>query len=132
MTKSELASAPSPQMDLDTAIEHLQRIQKLNRSRVWRLVVRKFNPGGMTAHQTTEVEGIYAGIDWEAGRVVLQPAKPLTELTPEQVEAITQSVRSGSSWHAYQREKSLRDRIEALEAEVVQLRAQLPDAPAAG
>ena len=46
---------------LDAAIEHLQRIQKMGGSRRWRLVVRKFNPGGMSGHGTTEVDSIAAG-----------------------------------------------------------------------
>jgi hypothetical protein len=85
-------------------------------SRPWRLVIRKHNPGGMSGHGTTEVQSIAAGFDWEAGRVVITPAKPLTELSPEQIAAIEKSVREGGSWHAYQAQVRLRDRIKELEA----------------
>jgi len=108
---------------LEAAIEHLQRIQKMQTGRQWRLTIRKHNPGGLTAHQTTEVQGIYAGFDWQAGQVVIEPAKPLTELSPEQVSAIEKSVRAGGSWHAYEAQKKLRARIKELEAEVASLRA---------
>lgn len=121
---------PAPnRLSLEDAIERLQRIQTLHSSRPWRLVIRKSNPGGMTGHQTTEVQGVYAGIDREAGRVVIEPAKPLTELTAAEVEAIQRSVREGSSWHAYQREKKWRERIAALEAELDQLRSACPPQP---
>ncbi len=125
-----MSTSGTPSLSLETALELLQRIQAQPSSRPWRLVVRKHNPGGMTAHQTTEVQGIYAGFDWEAGRVVITPAKPLTELTPEQVDAIEKSVRQGSSWHAYQREEKLRQRIAQLEAEVVRLKEGKPDSQA--
>jgi hypothetical protein len=111
------------ELSLDEVIEQLQRIKSMPGSRPWKVVIRKANYGGLTAHQTTDIQAIYAGFDWEAGRVVLQPARPLTELTPEQVGAIEKSVREGSSWHAYQRDKKLRERIAELEAEVARLRA---------
>lgn len=116
---------------LGAAIEHLQRIQAMDGSRPWRLVVRsKTNPGGLTAHQTTEVQAIHAGIDWQAGQVIIEPAKPLTELTLERVEAIQQSARQGASWHAYQREKRLRERIDALKEELASLRSGESGGPA--
>lgn len=110
---------------LEAAIEHLQRIEAMPGGHPWRLVIRKHNPGAMAGHQTTEVQAISAGFDWEAGRVVIEPAKPLTELTPEQVEDISKSVRTGGSWHAYQRHKKLDERIDALKAENQRMRAAL-------
>lgn len=110
-------------LSLEDAIAQLQRIQTLHASRPWRLVVRKTNPGGLSCHQTTEVRSIHAGFDWEAGRVVIEPVMPLTELTTDQVDAIRQSVRAGASWHAGQRERKMRDRIAELEAENARLRA---------
>lgn len=103
-----------PHYTLDAALDHLQRIKAMP-SRSRRLVIRKFNPGGMTGHQTVEVDSIHAGFDWEAGKVVITPAEPMTVLTPEQVADITKSVRAGGSWHAYEARKSLRER--ALKAE---------------
>lgn len=110
---------------LDAAIEHLQRVQKVNSGRPWRVTIRKHNPGGMSGHGTTEVESIAAGFDWTAGQVVIYPAKPLTELTPEQVEAIEKSVRAGGSWHAYEAQKKLRERALKAEARVAELEQQL-------
>lgn len=103
------------------AIAIMERAQRMQSSRGLRLVVRKFNPGALTAHQTTDVKSLYAGIDWDAGKLIIEPAAPLTELTPEQVADITKSVRAGSSWHAYKRDERMRERIKALEAEVRRL-----------
>ena len=116
-------SPPIPHLSLESALGILQQVQEFQGSRQWRMVVRTFNPGGLSAHQTTEVQGFYAGMDWEAGMVVIEPSQPLTALNPEQVEAISKSVREGSSWHAYQRDRVLRERITALEKEVATLRA---------
>jgi len=115
---------PAKGFGLDAAIEHLQRIQRMGGSRRWRLVVRKFNPGGMSGHGTTEVDSIAAGFDWEAGRVVITPVKPMTELTPEDVEAITKSVRAGGSWHAYKSREKLRERALKAEGRVAELELQ--------
>jgi D-serine deaminase-like pyridoxal phosphate-dependent protein len=92
---------PDQGFPLDAAIEQLAQI-KAQANRPMRVVIRRNNPGGMSGHQTTEVGGIHAGFDWEAGRVILEPVKPMTELTPEDVAAIRKSVAQGQSWHAYQ------------------------------
>ena len=116
---------------LEAALEHLQRIQSMQGNRPWRLVIRKYNPGAMSGHQTTEVQAIAAGFDWEAGQVVIEPAKPLTELTPEQVTDISKSVRASGSWHAYQSQKKLRDQIDSLKARIKELEALSPEMLAA-
>ena len=89
------------EVSVEQAIALLQRSHDLLR-RPLRLTIRKCNPGGLTAHQTVDVKGIHPGIDWEGSQVVIEPVRPLTELTPEQVEAVMQSVRMGSSWQAYE------------------------------
>lgn len=115
-----------PHFMLEAAMEHFQRaLQHASPSRPLRLVIRKHNPGGMSGHGTTEVESIAVGFDWEAGRVILTPAKPLTELTPEQVQAIEKSVRQGGSWHAYEAQKKLRERALKAEARVAELEIEL-------
>ena len=60
----------------------------------------------------------HAGFDWDRGRVLLSPERPLIALSAEQVDAIVKSLRRGQSWHAYQTQKSLRNRIRILEAQV--------------
>lgn len=114
-----------PEIGLASGIETLQSFLGRHDSDRTRLVIRKFNPGAMVGHQTTNVVGIFAGFDHESRRVIFEPERPLTELTPEQVEAITKSVREGHSWHAYEREKKVQKRIEDLEAEIASLKAQL-------
>lgn len=107
----------APALSIDQAIEQLQRIRDIRGGhREFRLVIRKHNPGGLTAHQTTDVVGLATGFDWEAGQVVLTPARPLTELSPEQVNDIQKSVRAGGSWHAYESQKKLCAEIERLKA----------------
>ena len=115
-----------PHFMLEAAMEHFQRaLQHASPSRPLRLVIRKHNPGGMSGHGTTEVQSIAVGFDWEAGRVILTPARPLTELTPEQVAAIEKSVRAGGSWHAYEAQKKLRERALKAEARVAELESEL-------
>ena len=60
------------------------------------------SPGSIGPSPSVEVEAIHAGFDWDAGQVMICPAQPLTTLTPEQVADITESVRKGQSWHAYE------------------------------
>lgn len=102
------------EISLEEAIDRLQAIQDRGAPRHRSLAIRRFNPGAAAAFQTVAVRAIDAGFDWEAGSVVLTPAKPLTELSAEQVAAIQASVRAGNSWHAYERFKRLNDRIQEL------------------
>lgn len=84
-----------------------------------RITIRISNPGGLTAHQTVDATAIYRGFDWQAGQLVVEPSRPLTWLTPEDVEAIRESAKKGQSWHAYQREKHHCERLsEALGVKV--------------
>lgn len=116
-------STENTQYSLEAAIETLQRIKEHSCGRPWQIVVRTHNPGALSGGQTSDVQGIYAGFDWEAGQVIVTPVKPLTELTPEQVQAITKSVREGQSWHAYQAQKKLRERIDELQDRIKELAA---------
>lgn len=77
-----------------------------------RLTVRLHNPGGLTGTPTVDVIGVHVGIDWDASKVILHTDKQLTALTPEQVEGVMQSVRTGQSWHALERERELRLRLD--------------------
>lgn len=70
------------------------------------------SPGSIGASPSVEVQGIYAGFDWDAGQVLIYPAQPLTTLTPEQVAEISESVSKGQSWHAYEAYKKHKAQLE--------------------
>lgn len=70
------------------------------------------SPGSIGPSPSVEVEAIHAGFDWDAGQVMIYPAQPLTTLTPEQVNDITESVRKGQSWHAYEAHKKHKAQLE--------------------
>lgn len=70
------------------------------------------SPGSIGPSPSVEVEAIHAGFDWDAGQVMIYPAQPLTTLTPEQVADITESVRKGQSWHAYQAYKKHKTQLD--------------------
>jgi hypothetical protein len=70
-----------------------------------RVVIEVHEPGSIGGTPFVEVEQVYSGIDWNAGKVLLKPAQPLTKLTREEVDAISKSVAEGQSWHAYQQYK---------------------------
>ena len=70
------------------------------------------SPGSIGPSPSVEVEAIHAGFDWDAGQVMIYPAQPLTALTPEQVAEISESVRKGQSWHAYEAYKKHKAQLE--------------------
>ncbi len=70
------------------------------------------SPGSIGPSPSVEVEAIHAGFDWDAGQVMIYPAQPLTVLTPEQVAEISESVRKGQSWHAYEAYKKHKSQLE--------------------
>lgn len=125
-------AADATPLALSRAVQELQRIEGLHGRQSWRLTVRIANPGGLSAHQTVDVTALYAGFDWEKGRVVLETAQPLTVLSREQLEELRQSARKGLSWHAYRRERVREERVRALEAEVRRLGEELAAARAPG
>lgn len=76
------------------------------------------SPGSIGSTPSVEVQSIHAGFDWDSGKVLIFPAQPLTTLTPEQVADITDSVRKGQSWHAYQEYKKHQEQLEKLSIEL--------------
>ncbi|HFP1097751.1 TPA: DUF551 domain-containing protein, partial [Escherichia coli] len=76
------------------------------------------SPGRIGSTPSVEVQSIKAGFDWDAGQVLIFPAQPLTTLTPEQITDITDSVRKGQSWHAYQEYKKHKEQLEKLSIEL--------------
>ncbi|HCP2749224.1 TPA: hypothetical protein OC277_003457 [Escherichia coli] len=75
------------------------------------------SPGSIGSTPSVEVQSIHAGFDWDSGKVLIFPAQPLTTLT-EQVADITDSVRKGQSWHAYQEYKKHKEQLEKLSIEL--------------
>lgn len=76
------------------------------------------SPGSIGSTPSVEVQSIQVGFDLDAGQVMIFPAQPLTTLTPEQVADITDSVRKGQSWHAYQEYKKHKEQLEKLSIEL--------------
>ena len=82
------------------------------------LLVTIQSEGGLGGTPSVAVTGIHAGFDWDSGKVLISTERALTGLSAEDVEAIRASVRQGSSWHAYQAHKRLRERIAELERQL--------------
>ena len=76
------------------------------------------SPGSIGSTPSVEVQSIHAGFDWDSGKVLIFPAQPLTTLRPEQITDITDSVRKGQSWHAYQEYKKHKEQLEKLSIEL--------------
>lgn len=112
-------------MELNLALQHLQRMEVVGGSHPVELAVRVYQPGSLGGTPCVKVTGMHAGIDWDRGKLLIATEQPLTILTAEDVEAIRQSAAKGQSWHAYKAYKAQDERIKALEAEVVSLKAEL-------
>ena len=76
------------------------------------------SPGSIGSTPSVEVQSIHAGFDWDSGKVLIFPSQPLTTLTPEQITDITDSVRKGQYWHAYQEYKKHQEQLEKLSIEL--------------
>ncbi|HCP3690515.1 TPA: hypothetical protein ODM59_005363 [Escherichia coli] len=76
------------------------------------------SPGSIGSTPSVEFQSIHAGFDWDSGKVLIFPSQPLTTLTPEQITDITDSVRKGQSWHAYQEYKKHKEQLEKLSIEL--------------
>ncbi|EMV9544888.1 hypothetical protein ACSIFN_002867 [Escherichia coli] len=85
------------------------------------------SPGSIGSTPSVEVQSIHAGFDWDSGKVLIFPAQPLTTLTPEQITDITDSVRKGQSWHAYQEYKKHKEQLEKLSIELDAARRRITE-----
>lgn len=103
------------------AAEILSYVQDYRRDQTT-LQVEVFQPGSIGGTPRVPITAMQAGFDWDNGAMLLKPEKRLTVLTPEQVAAIERSARKGQSWHAYEAQKRLRERIRELEAELAALK----------
>lgn len=111
-------------MKLVDATELLLRIAAHDR-RDSELVVEVLSRGSAGPHPCVSVASIHAGFDWDAGKVIIKTERSVTELLPNDVEAIKADVKAGSSWHAYQREKARQEEISAIRDQRDQLLAAL-------
>ncbi|HCP3337581.1 TPA: hypothetical protein ACIYP1_005238 [Escherichia coli] len=85
------------------------------------------SPGSIGSTPSVEVQSIHAGFDWDSGKVLIFPAQPLTTLTPEQITDITDSVRKGQSWHAYQEYKKHKEQLEKLSIQLDAARRRITE-----
>ena len=85
------------------------------------------SPGSIGSTPSVEVQSIHAGFDWDSGKVLIFPSQPLTTLTPEQITDITDSVRKGQSWHAYQEYKKHKEQLEKLSIELEAARKRISE-----
>lgn len=85
------------------------------------------SPGSIGSTPSVEVQSIHAGFDWDSGKVLIFPSHPLTTLTPEQITDITDSVRKGQSWHAYQEYKKHKEQLEKLSIELEAARKRISE-----
>lgn len=107
------------------ALDHLERIKAAtSRKMDAALSVEVYAPGTVGGSPTVPVIGLGLGIDWDSSKLIIRPEKPLTQLTPGQVEAIERSVREGSSWHAYERYKQHKAREKELSDQLASVTAQ--------
>lgn len=83
------------------------------------------SPGSIGSTPSVEVQSIHAGFDWDSGKVLIFPAQPLTTLTPEQITDITDSVRKGQSWHAYQEYRKHKEQLDKLSNELEAAKSKL-------
>jgi hypothetical protein len=109
---------------VNAAIEILQRISKTARKGESVLCVSIHAPGSIGGTPVRLVTGMHQGIDWDSGKVMLTLDAAVTDLTPEQVKEITESVQKGQSWHAYQTYKKQREELASLQSELATARAE--------
>lgn len=100
---------------------------KHNHRRDMDVTIVVHSPGCIGSTPSVEIQSIHAGFDWDSGKVLIFPAQPLTTLTPEQIADITESVRKGQSWHAYQEYKKHKEQLEKLSIELEAARKRISE-----
>lgn len=81
-----------------------------------------FSPGSIGPSPSVGIKSAVCGFDWDNGTLLIHTDEPLTQLSPEDVKAIRESISKGTSWHAYQAHKKQADCIKALEAELAEIK----------
>lgn len=78
-----------------------------------KVIVPVFSPGSMGGTKGVAITDIDIGFDHDHGKAILRLDGEVSKLTDKQKSAIMQSVRRGSSWHAYQQYKAMKEREQA-------------------
>ena len=89
------------------------------------VVIPIHSPGALGGRHTVEVYTVAPGFDWEDGKLFIELTNPVTSLTQQQVDDITESVSKGQSWHAYQTHKEMTNKIKQLETQIEDLQAHI-------
>ena len=96
-----------------------------------KVLVPVFSPGSMGGTKGVAITDIDIGFDHDHGKAILRLDGEVSKLTDKQKSAIMQSVRRGSSWHAYQQYKAMKEREQAersrLHALLASARASVQD-----
>jgi len=96
-----------------------------------KVIVPVFSPGSMGGTKGVAITDIDIGFDHDHGKAILRLDGDVSKLTDKQKSAIMQSVRRGSSWHAYQQYKVMKEREQAersrLHALLASARASVQD-----
>ncbi len=105
-------------MELDKALAILTHpsVATENSRRPMQLVVKVLSPGKVGGTPCVKVSSVNAGFDWDNGKLIIDTEKPLTALSPEDVDAIRKSAAAGQSWHAYQTHLAHKEQIAGLQA----------------
>lgn len=74
------------------------------------LVIPVVSPGTIGPSASLPIAEIFLGFDWNQGVAFLHTEKEVTQITPEQVSAIYESVSKGQSWHHMEKIKELKAR----------------------
>lgn len=117
----------APKMDAERVLFMLTQTKATNRR--WselepRIVVQ--SQGHIGGTPTVALRTLGAGIDWDAGKLLLYPEKPLTTLTEADLRDIRASLAKGHSWHAYREHQAQQRVLHTMQAEIDRLRALVP------
>ena len=83
--------------------------------------VRVCSPGSIGPTPAVMVKSLFAGFDWDHGRLILETDHQLTRLSEQEVADIHKSAKDGQSWHAFQSHKRQAETIRRLEDELEML-----------
>ncbi len=82
-----------------------------------KLCIQVSSPGHVGGTPTVSVDHMINGFDWDTGKIIIVPSKPLSVLSEADVKAIHESLKLGQSWYSSNERQSLKERILRLEQE---------------